>query len=204
MYEGKLTFPKKGFDERFNSWRPLNSPEIENLEMSLEEAKKIIETIYSEFPFKTEQDKTNAIAGLLTPFLRGLFKTFNTITPGVFYGGNRERTGKDYCAGINGIAHEGLAIEDNPISTGEKKGNDNDELRKKVTSAIMSGRKRMHFANNKGHINNAILEQLLTSNFWTDRILGSNDEIKIPKELDISLSGNVGITITPDLSLIHI
>jgi hypothetical protein len=51
---------------------------------------------YKEFCFKDEQDKINAIAGLLTPYLRGLFKNFNTRTPLFFYMANRERAGKDY------------------------------------------------------------------------------------------------------------
>ena len=131
--------------------------------MDLKEAKKIIEKVFREFCFRSKQDKTNAIAGLLTPFLRGLFVDFNTRTPVFFYLGNRERVGKDYCAGITGIVYDGQALDDTPISSGDRKENNNEELRKKITSALISGRKRMHFANNKGYINNAILEQV--SNF---------------------------------------
>ncbi len=200
IYEGGLTFPKKGFDERFSSWRPYDSPEIEDLEMTLEEAKKIIDKIFCEFCFKSTQDKINAISGLLTPFLRGLYSQFNARAPLYFYLGNRERVGKDYLAGVTGILYEGQAIEDNPISAGDKKGNSNEELRKKITSNMISGRRSMHFANNKGYINNAILEQVATSYYWSDRLLGRNDMVVLPNEMDFSLSGNIGITYTPDFA----
>lgn len=200
MYEEKLTFPKKGFDERFSSWRPMDSPEIDDLEMPIEKAKEIIEKVFSEFCFKKEQDKINAVAGLLTPFLRGLFNGFNTRTPIFFYMGNRERVGKDYCAGITGILYEGQAIDENPISSGDRSSNNNEELRKKITSSIITGKRRMHFANNKGYINNAIIEQVSTSTNWSDRLLGKNDLINLPNELDFSLSGNVGVTYTPDFA----
>ncbi len=200
MYNGELTFPKKGFDERFNSWMNHNTPEI-NQDLDLEEAKKIIDKVFSEFCFLTNQDKINAIAGLLTPFLRGLFESFNTRTPILFFIANRERIGKDYCAGVTGIVYDGQAIDDTPISSGDKYGgNNNEELRKKITSALLSGRKRMHFANNKGFINNAILEQVSTSKIYSDRLLGKNDIINIPNEMDFSLSGNLGVSYTPDLA----
>ena len=200
MYDGKLSFAKKGFDKRFSSWTPFDSPEIQNQKMKLEKAKEIINNLFSEFCFLTEQDKSNAIAGLITPFLRGLYENFNTRTPAFFYLGNRERVGKDYCAGITGIVYEGQATEDNPISSGEKSTNNNEELRKKMTSAIVSGKKRMHFANNKGYINNAIFEQLLTTKIYSDRLLGKNEMINLPNEMDYSLSGNVGVTYTPDFA----
>ncbi len=200
MYNEKLTFPKKGFDERFSSWTPFDSPKIENENMTIKEAKEIIDNLFSEFCFLTEQDKANAIAGLLTPFLRGLYEDFNTRTPIFFYLGNRERVGKDYCAGITGIVYDGQSIDENPISSGDRNSNNNEELRKKITSALISGRKRLHFANNKGYINNAILEQVSTSKIYSDRLLGRNEIVNLPNEIDFSLSGNVGVTYTPDFA----
>ena len=199
IYNGKLTTPCKEFDERFSSWRNNDSPEITE-GMDLEEAKGIIDKILKEFCFLKEQDKTNAIAGLLTPFLRGMYESFNTRTPIFFYLGNRERVGKDYLAGITGLIYDGQSLDDTPISSGDNSGNNNEELRKKITSALISGRKRMHFANNKGYINNAILEQVSTSKYYSDRLLGRNDLVSLPNEMDFSLSGNVGVTYTPDFA----
>ena len=193
IYENKLTFPKKGFDERFKSWLIEESPEItENV--TIEEAKKIIDNIFEEFCFRDiNKDKTNAIAGLITPFLRGLYEYQTARTPLIVYEANRERCGKDYCANITGLVYEGFKIED---SLG-----DSEETRKKITSALLTGRKRVHFSNAKGYINNDSFERILTASDWNDRILGKSIETTLKNEIDFSLSGNLGLEMENDLRL---
>lgn len=198
----KLTFPNVGYDPRFNSWLPENAPKISDMDMDLDVAKDIIYKIFSEFCFETKQDYMNAISALLTPLLRGLFKSgFNTRTPVYCYEANRERSGKDYLAGITGILYEGHALEEPPISNGEyRSSGSNDELRKKLVAAMISGRKRLHFSNNKGHLNNSVLESVTTAERYSDRLLGKNESVTFDNELDFSFSGNLGITLTPDLA----
>jgi hypothetical protein len=198
LYEGKLTFPKKGYDPRFKSFLDYNSPEL--IEMDIEIAKEVIESIVKEFCFQEPKDKTNAIASMITPFMRGLFSSFNVRTPLWIYIANRERAGKDYLAGINGILYEGYSLEEPPISMGEKDRGNNEELKKKILAAMMSGRKRLHFANNKGILNNSVLEAVLTAQKYSDRVLGKNATLTFDNEIDYSLSGNVGIGFTPDLA----
>lgn len=201
MHEGKLTFPKNGYDARFNSWLLSDAPKIVKEDMALEEAKEIISNLFEEFCFQSEQDKTNAIAALLTPFLRGLFTSFSVRTPVFFYIANRERAGKDYLAGITGIVYEGYALEEAPISTSENaKGNNTEEFEKIMMSAFIGGRKRMHFANNRGYINNANFEAIITNRKHSGRILGRNELAIFDNEFDFSLSGNVGVGFTPDLA----
>jgi len=202
IYKGNLTFPKVGYDERFRSWLPINCGKIDNMEMPLDEAKAILKEIYQEFCFEERQDYINAISALITPFLRGLFKTgFNTRCPVYCYEANRERSGKDFCAGVTGMLYEGNAIEEAPISSGEyHSSGGSDELRKKIATAMLNGKKRMHFSNNKGHLNNAVLESVTTNKKFTDRMLGKNSEISFDNEMDFSFSGNLGMTMTPDLA----
>jgi hypothetical protein len=201
MHEEEITFPCKGYDRRFGSWTPSDAPDIVNPEMTLQEAKEVLKDIYEEFCFKTDQDYYNAIAALLTPYLRGLFTSFNVRTPVYFYIANRERAGKDYLAGVTGIVHEGYSIEEAPISNGDKYGgNTSEELRKKVLAALIRGRKRMHFSNNKGHIDNATFESIATATKYSDRILGRTENVELDNELDLSLSGNIGVTFTPDFA----
>jgi hypothetical protein len=168
--------------------------------MKLEEAKEMLYSLYSEFCFKDEQDKTNAIAGLITPFTRGLYNSFSTRTPLICYMANRERAGKDFCAGITGITYEGQALEEPPIANSERLTNTNDEVRKKITAAMIQGRKRFHSSNNKGYINNAVLESVITATHWSDRILGKSEIASFDNELDFSLSANIETTLTPDLA----
>jgi len=201
LYEGEITFPCSGYDKRFGSWLPEEAPQITEPEMKLEEAKQVFKDIFCEFCFQTQQDYYNALAGLLTPFLRGLFTSFSIRTPVFFYLANRERAGKDYLAGINGIVYEGFNLEEAPICNAEKNGgNNSEELRKKILAAMLGGRKRMHFSNNKGYIDNAVFEQITTTEKYSDRVLGRSENLSFDNEMDFSLSGNVGVGFTPDFA----
>jgi len=65
---------------------------------------------------------------------------------------------------------------------------------------MISGRKRLHFANNKGFLNNAVFEAVITAEKYSDRILGRNEILTFDNELDFSISGNIGIGFTPDFA----
>jgi len=200
MYEGKLTFPCKGYDYRFNSYLDYSSPEIDSENITLEMAKEVIDSILKEFCFQDKQDYYNSISAMLTPFVRGLFSSFRVRVPLWVYIANRERAGKDYLADITGLIYEGYALEEPPICTGERNGNNNDELKKKILSAMISGRRRLHFANNKGFLDNSVLEAVTTTERYSDRVLGRNDILTMDNEMDYSLSGNIGIGFTPDIA----
>jgi hypothetical protein len=199
MYKGSLTFPKNGYDERFRSWLPYDAPTIDTT-MTLADAKKEIDGLFSEFCFKSNVDRDIAISALITPACRGLFKSFTTRTPVFLYKANRERCGKDYCAGLTGILYEGVANEDGPLSSGDRDNNSSTEFGKKIFSAMIGGRKRMHFANCRGHIENAAFEQIVTSEVYTGRILGKSQTFTCNNEIDFSLSGNIGIIYTSDFA----
>ena len=191
LRKGNLTFPSKGYDNRFRSYLPEEAVKITDTEMKMEDAIKIIEELFEEFPFETPQDKTNAIAGLLTPFLRGLFSQPNVRTPIFLYEGNRERCGKDYVAGISQIVYDGYAYEDSPIKSDE-------ELTKKIVGIFMEGKRAFHSSNNRGFLNSPALESLATTSYYHERALGKNINPNFPNTLDISLSGNSGLTYTSD------
>lgn len=208
IHDGKMTFPKERYDARFQSW--VDPSNVKLAELPVDEAKQIIHNIFDEFCFERDeegklsdsgnQSRTHAIAGLITPFLRGLYSSFNIRTPLFFYLGNRPRVGKDYCAAMTGLLYEGVAIEEPPLSTGKKEHSTNDELRKKIMSVILRGRRRLHFSNNKGRINCAMLENIITSKTFADRLLGGNEVATFDNELEFSMSGNLGVSFTPDLA----
>lgn len=197
LKDNKLIFPKKGYDPQLQSYLSYNSPDLQE-KLTLEQAKKIILDIYSEFCFKSEQDKTNAIAALLTHFIRGLYSRPTIRTPIFFYDANRERAGKDYLAGVTGIIIYGHTMDETPIS--DEKGTHDEEFRKKILSTLRQGKRRFHSSNNKGYINSAELEALSTNEYFTDRILGTNNTAQYHNTLELSLSANSGITYTPDLA----
>lgn len=187
---GNLTFPHPGHDPRFNTYLVENAPALE--EMPLDEAKGVISEILQDFCFKSERDVVHAIAAIITPFCRGLFDRWTSRTPVFFYRANRPRAGKDYLAGCVGLIYEGRTNEDAPLTS------DTDETRKKITSALISGRRRIHFSNCAGFLRNDVFEQIVTNERWSDRTLGSNQEVTIPNEIEFSLSGNTGVSYTPD------
>jgi len=200
--EGELIVPRhtpgKGYyDNRFQAYFTPETPELRI--MGVDEAKNIINDILAEFCFKEERDKILAIAYIITPMCRGIYSRPTARTPIFIISANRERAGKDFLAGIRGILYEGQAIDDSPIVTGEKNESNNEELRKKLTSALKTGRRLYHSSNNRGYLNNAVFEQFATSEVWRDRELGKNNQLELSNEVDISLSANVGLTYTPDL-----
>ncbi len=195
LIDGKLEFPQKGYDERFLSYTFSDAPEIDP-NMPLDKAKETIDFIYLEFAFKDEQDRTNAIAHLLTPFVRGLFSRSGTRTPLFVYMANRERSGKDYCANVVSIVYQGEGVEDPPIS---KKNSNDEEFRKKILSAFRMGRAIIHSSNNKEFLDSAELEALVTKETFVDRLLGTNTEARFSNNLTISLSANTGLGYSPDI-----
>ena len=58
---GKLTLPKKGYDNSLSSWLPYDAPDVRE-NMSIEEAKALIELVYKEFCFKTRFSKATQIS----------------------------------------------------------------------------------------------------------------------------------------------
>lgn len=190
---GELTLPLNGYDRRFNSYLVSGAPEIRK-DVSPAEAIRSLRLILDDFCFVGDQDLVHAIAALLTPFCRGLYPRQTARTPVFFFHGNRPRTGKDYLAGCVSILYEGRTNEDPPLDR------DSAELRKKITSAMIGGRRRMHFANCSGVIKNPVLEQVVTNERWNDRVLGGNSEVTIPNEMEFSLSGNTGIIYSPDFA----
>ena len=190
--DGRIRYPRPGYDPDFLTYLVPGAPPI--AEMSLDEAKCLLKALFEEFCFKDRQSLVHAIAAFLTPFCRGLFGRWNARTPVFLYKANRERAGKDYLANLRAILYEGRCNEDAPL------GSDVPETRKKITSALAAGRRSIHMANCRGHIDNSALEMLATAEVWSDRLLGENTEISIPNELEISLSANTGLTYTPDFA----
>lgn len=188
--DGSIGYPRTGYDREFRSFLNPNAPSIHP--MSLTEAVNLLGQLLSEFCFAHSQALVHALAAFITPFCKGLFGRWNERTPVWIFKANRERAGKDFLAALSPILYEGRPNEDAPLNSDEP------ETRKKITAALLSGRRRIHFANCRGHINNAAFEMIVTAPMWTDRRLGENIEVTIPNELEISLSANVGLTYTPD------
>jgi DNA polymerase-1 len=195
MWDSQLVFVQRGYDERLKTYCPGNGPEIAPL--SLEESKAVLHELTQDFCFADAQSVTNFIARLLTPFCRGLMG-WSARPPIWLFEGNRPRAGKDYLAMIIPMVYEGRPNEDAPMDVRPE------ETGKRIVAALRAGRRFMHFANCRGHIDNFYVEQAATAKVLSARSLGSNDassDLTLPNELELSLSTNTGTTFTEDFGL---
>ena len=194
---GKLILLDRGYNEEFKIWVNTNSYQVTKNDMTLEEAKNILEKLFGDFCFETEQDKHNAIASFLTPFIRGLQEDkqpYSYLPPVWLYEANRERAGKDYLAGMTSILYTGGKPVFDPIA-----GMPEEELQKKITSIMKNGGTILHSGNNKKMLNSSTLESLSTSLKYIGRILGKSEVITMKNNLMISLSANRGFKYTADM-----
>lgn len=188
-----IQFPDRGYDPRFLSFCPPDAPEPDPV--SLPEARTILAELHREFCWKDPQSLTHAIARLITPYCRGLMG-WDSRFPLWHYSANRPRAGKDYLAVIPHLIYEGRPCEDAPLDR------DSEETRKRITAALMSGRRVMHFANCQGYIQDPHFIGAITSKTFAARNLGSTEakaDLVLPNEIEFSLSANVGVTYREDV-----
>lgn len=191
--DGIVSLPQAGYNPGLNIWLSSSAPALG--EMSLETAIDCIKWHLGGFSFVGEQDRVHAIAHLLTPMVAGLLPAWNTRVPLFVYLGNRPRVGKDYLAAISGLIYEGRATEESPLT------DDDAEVTKRLVSAMRAGRRRLHFANCSGALQSPAFEGFLTNVNFSGRVLGSSEDICVPNEVVVSLSGRTGLTMSPDLLL---
>jgi len=189
LHDGGIHLPRPGYNPTLKAYLLPSAPEIKT--MPVNEARQLIHETLEDFCFESEQAAIHAVSRLLTPFCKGLMG-WKARSPLWVYEANRERCGKDYLNGVVQIVHDGNIVSNPPFNSDE-------ELRKKITAALRSGTRRMHFANMKGHISSGALEEAVTNQAWSDRTLGQSEEKKYANEIEFSLSCNVGTTWTPDL-----
>ncbi|MFZ4776071.1 MAG: DNA polymerase [Terrimicrobiaceae bacterium] len=193
----QIVYPAPGYDPRFGTFLAADAPELAC--MDVEEARHLIlndllaDKENGGFCWRDEQSKCHAVARILTPFCRGLMGWSRP--PLWIIEANRERCGKDFYAQIACIMFLGRKVVFAPPTK-----DSDEELRKRITTALMANARMIHFANMKGHIRFAALEAATdNTGVWQDRILGGNAEACLPNEADFSFSANAGTTWEPDI-----
>lgn len=194
--DGILKVTHNGYNEDCLVYVRQDAPQVTL--MNVEDAKNIINNCLLDFPFQTEQDKTFAVASLITPMLRGIYGQFGVRTPIFIYLANQQGCGKDYCAGIRQIIYTGRFNEDAPISN--DKGSNSEEVDKVFVASALTGQQFMHFSNCRGHLQNASLEKHQTATSIRGRALATNIIIDSENILEVSLSGNYGLTFNKDVA----
>lgn len=158
----------------------------------ISEARVLIYELFSEFPFETDADRANAIAALLTPFVReGL--PAGAIAPPLLVDKPSPGTGATYLC--QAITQVGTGTPVNPSTLPR----DEAEVRKELLAKLRGGLGNVLLDNLTGKIDSPTLAATLSSGSLTGRILGTSDEATLPANVGWFLTGN-NLSFTTELS----
>lgn len=143
-----------------------------------------------DFPFVGAADLAHALAALLTPFARDLI---DGPTPLLLFNKPAPGTGASLLAGAIAQVVTGAPAE----TLSEAK--DDEEWRKRITTILRPAPAVVFLDNLTGVLRSAALSTALTATVWMDRVLGGNDEIKVPVRCVWLATGN-NVTLTTDLA----
>lgn len=127
--------------------------------------------VVCDFPFAAECHKSSWLCGLLTPLARF---AFDGPTPLFLVDGNTPGAGKGKLCHVASIILTGQEFATVPYS------HDSEEMRKKITTFVQRGVKGVMFDNISGHFGGSVLDAMLTSTVWEDRLLGTNTSVIFP------------------------
>lgn len=180
----------EGYDAATHTFLELD-PALRGIEVPVNPTKEevsrarhmIMEELLGDFPLHTDSDKANALATLLTPFVRDLVP----VSPLAVIDAKEAGSGKNLLADIISVLFTGRSIQTLPYTV------DDAEQRKVITSAFRDGHSVLLF--DEAHqIEGANFARALTSHSYQDRILGSSVIAEFPNNRTwISLGNQVQI-----------
>jgi hypothetical protein len=145
--------------------------------------KLLLDDWLGDMPFASEADRANALALVLTPFVRGHLD----VVPLAVVDGLQMGVGKNLFADVVHILATGSAAVPLPFS------DEDEEVRKLITSAFRGGADLFVF--DEAHaIDSAQLARALTAATYTDRQLGVSHTLEFPNQVTwISLGNRVRV-----------
>jgi hypothetical protein len=152
-------------------------PTLDNARDAIAELMEVV----ADFPFESEIHRAAWFAGLLTPLARF---AFTGAAPLFLMDSNVRGSGK------------GLLLDCiSRIITGERftvatYTDDQEELRKPITSLALAGDRLVLFDNLAGKFGNSVLDAALTATSWKDRLLGINRMGEAPLYMTWYATGN--------------
>jgi len=179
-----------GYDEPTHSFLELD-PQLQGIDIPAAPTREqvasarslLLDDLLGDFPLHTEADKANALATLITPFVRDLIPT----SPLAVIDAKEAGSGKNLLADVISILTTGKAAQTLPYTT------EAEEQRKVITSAFRSGSAMLLF--DEAHeIEGAAFARALTSHSYQDRVLGASDLAEFPNNRTwVSLGNQVQV-----------
>ena len=189
--DGEVELPPVGYDERSKTYT------IEqcayDTTWTQERGVKFLRDLLSEFCFREddlERSVSVVLAQMLTLYASDLLRP-NTVRPGFLFSANSSGSGKTLLAKLAVLPRLGYM----PVGVVAES---DDEMRKRISSAVASGAPVLFLDNIKTDLDCAPLEAAMTSPVWSDRLLGTNAEITAPVRFTVIATGN-GCTYSSDM-----
>ncbi len=154
-------------DPGFNPSKVPADPAAEDV---AEARRWIVSELLHDFPFQSEADRTNAVAYLLTPFVREMI---DGPVPLALFEAAVAGTGKGLLANAVAIPSSGATLEAIPQrDSGE-------EWRKAFTAKLIEFPTFILLDNLTGTLRAPALEAILTTERWSDRVLGETRMVRL-------------------------
>lgn len=187
--DGNVVLLQEGYDRESATYTLPGS--AYPLDTTADDARRILERAYMEFPFQDDGGRSLAVAvaSMLTVFGSALMPHGST-RPVFCYLGNAEGTGKTTAARVAAIAHGAVPVESAP--------SEETEWSKKLLSVAISGRPILLLDNLKGHLGSPALEAYTSASRFTGRMLGGNKEFTGEACATVLITGNE-LTVSPDM-----
>jgi hypothetical protein len=152
---------------------------------TIEQAKAALQTLlypFELFPFVDALAKGALLAGVCTAAIRQVLPT----APAIGNDAPIQGSGKTLLAKCLGAIAEGRVPDVWPHT----KGRDDEEVRKRLFTALRGGAKAMIWDNVIGTFDSASMAGFLTAPLVVDRVLGQSESIRIPNKAMLILTGN--------------
>lgn len=165
-------------------WSGLTLPSAPS-KADAEAAVKVLLEPFADFPFAQPEAKAAFVAHVLHTLARHLLPT----VPATLYSAPTAGTGKTLLAS----AASRIALGRPPVLLSAVNGrNSDDEMRKRLTSLMVSSRGDMVFDNQPvgEPFGGPAFDAQITSPTWSDRILGGNTTLNVPNTATIAVTGN--------------
>lgn len=153
------------------------APSIEDLAVAV----ATVDDLLHDFPLCVPADRAHAFALFLLPFVRDLI---DGPTPMHLAESPAAGTGKGLLVAVMLVAGVGDDVATLPV------GRDEEEWRKRITTVLRSGHPVVALDNVDRTLNSSALATVLTAARWHDRLLGGNEEVRIPVRCVWVATGN--------------
>lgn len=177
---GKLELLPWGYDAETEVYTVPGGLEYP-MDWDVSEGKKWFEKWFGSMPYLDDRSKAVMVAGLLVLFIKHL-PGGNGLRPGFLWEANLAGSGKSLCAKACLMPVLGYA----PV--GKKKSNE--ELDKEIEACIRSKSPAIFLDNLYGKLQNATIDQLLTSKTFTFRQMGDQKMVTLRNDAPVYVTGN--------------